>query len=74
MLGSISKENTYNIEEGKRPNNLSVPTENTPDKTGNTLRDRLNILSLLPADFKTKNKIPEVTFVPLKGNLSAETF
>ena len=53
---------------------MSVPTENTPDKTGNTLRDRLNILSLLPADFKTKNKIPEVTFVPLKGNLSAETF
>lgn len=74
MLGSTSKENTYNTEEGKRPNNLSVPTENTPDKTGNTLRDRLNILSLLPADFKTKNKIPEVTFVPLKGNLSAETF
>lgn len=74
MLGSTSKENTYNIEEGKRPNNLSVPTENTPDKTGNTLRDRMNILSLLPADFKTKNKIPEVTFVPLKGNLSAETF
>lgn len=52
---------------------MPVCTENSLDKIGNILRDSLNILSLIPVDFKTENKIPEVTFVLLKQNLSAET-
>ena len=47
---------------------MLVTTENTLDKIVNAVRDRLNILSLHAVVFK--NKIPKVTLVLLKQNLT----
>lgn len=43
---------------------MPVTTENTLEKIGNVVHDILNILSLHTVVFN--NKIPKVTFVPLK--------